>query len=96
MAYVTGTEWVSGSSDGGLALWSQLKKKPVHVVRGAHPAVPQPAGAGGVGGNATSWISAVASCHGADLVVGVHASPLMRLTWMALSMAFVGLACERV
>jgi ribosomal RNA-processing protein 9 len=31
VAYVTGTEWVSGSSDGGLALWSQLKKKPVRV-----------------------------------------------------------------
>ena len=37
-AYVTGTEWVTGSSDGALALWSQLKKKPVAVVRNAHDA----------------------------------------------------------
>jgi hypothetical protein len=39
-AYVTGTEWVTGSSDGALALWSQLKKKPVAVVRNAHNAGP--------------------------------------------------------
>ena len=36
VAYVTGTEWVSGSSDGSLALWSQLKKKPVRT--GSPPA----------------------------------------------------------
>lgn len=36
VAYVTGTEWVSGSSDGSLALWSQLKKKPVRT--GPRPA----------------------------------------------------------
>lgn len=35
-AYLTGTEWVTGSSDGSVAVWSQLKKKPVAVVRGAH------------------------------------------------------------
>ena len=40
-AYVTGTEWLTGSSDGALALWSQLKKKPVAVVRGAHRAGPE-------------------------------------------------------
>lgn len=44
-AYVTGTEWVTGSSDGALALWSQLKKKPVAVVRGAHHAGPVAASA---------------------------------------------------
>ena len=44
-AYVTGTEWVTGSSDGALALWSQLKKKPVAVVRGAHNAGPTAASA---------------------------------------------------
>ena len=37
---MTGTEWVTGSSDGALALWSQLKKKPVAVVRNAHDAGP--------------------------------------------------------
>lgn len=39
-AYLTGTEWVTGSSDGSVAVWSQLKKKPVAVVRGAHYAGP--------------------------------------------------------
>ena len=39
-------------------------------MRGAHPPTPDPAGAGGAGGDATSWVSAVASCRGSDLVVG--------------------------
>jgi len=43
VAHVSGTEWVSGGADGTVALWSQTKKRPVHVVRGAHgPAAPGP------------------------------------------------------
>jgi ribosomal RNA-processing protein 9 len=38
--YVTGTEWVSGGNDGSLQLWSQTKKRPIHVVRGAHGSGP--------------------------------------------------------
>lgn len=34
--YITGTEWVTGSSDGTLALWSQTKKRPTSVLRKAH------------------------------------------------------------
>ena len=60
---------VHGVNAGSLALWSQMKKKPVSVVRDAHPAEPDPAGPGGAGGNATSWLSAVACCRGSDLVV---------------------------
>jgi len=41
--YITGTEWLSGANDGSLQVWSQLKKKPVAMVRGAH-------GGGGGGG----------------------------------------------
>jgi hypothetical protein len=47
VSYVTGTEWVSGSSDGGLALWSQLKKKPVRnddLMRHRHQACRRPQG----------------------------------------------------
>jgi hypothetical protein len=47
-----------------------FRRRQVHLVRGAHPPVPDPAGAGGAGGDATSWVSAVASCRGSDLVVG--------------------------
>lgn len=73
MAYVSGTEWVSGGSDGGLSLWSQMKKKPVSVVRHAHStAAAAAADAGGPGGDVASWISAVASCRGSDLVVSSH------------------------
>ena len=70
--YITGTQWVSGASDGSLAVWSQMKKRPVSVVRGAHtPASDDvaPAGAGTVGGDAASWVQSVAVCQGSDLVV---------------------------
>lgn len=79
VSYVTGTEWVSGGSDGGVALWSQLKKKPVHVQRAAHVVASVPSnaeggarGAGGpgsAGGDCASWVSAVACARGTDLVV---------------------------
>jgi len=71
VAYVTGTEWVSGGSDGGLSLWSQMKKKPVSVVRHAHSTAAA-AAAADAGGDAASWIAAVASCRGSDLVVSSH------------------------
>ncbi len=31
-----GTEWVTGASDGSLAMWSQTKKRPTSVLRRAH------------------------------------------------------------
>lgn len=72
--YITGTEWVTGSSDGSLAVWSQLKKKPVSVIRDAHRVYEATEddpilGAGSVGGDAAAWVSAVAVCRGTDLVV---------------------------
>lgn len=94
MAYVTGTEWVSGGSDGGVALWSQLKKKPVSVQRAAHAAPPAGGGGGGpggCGGDCASWVSAVAYAPATDLVVRrprmrslpptVHASSLSLLLY---------------
>ena len=33
---VAGTEWVTGASDGSLAMWSQTKKRPTSVLRKAH------------------------------------------------------------
>ena len=32
----SGTEWVTGASDGTLALWSQTKKRPTSILRKAH------------------------------------------------------------
>ena len=70
--YITGTQWVSGASDGSLAVWSQMKKRPVSVIRGAHASPSNgaaAAGAGSVGGDAASWVQSVTVCHGSDLVV---------------------------
>ena len=36
MAAAAGTEWVTGASDGPLAMWSQTKKRPTSVLRRAH------------------------------------------------------------
>ncbi|GAQ90124.1 U3 snoRNP-associated 55-kDa protein RRP9 [Klebsormidium nitens] len=37
-ALITPTDFISGSEDGSVALWSHVRKKPVHLVRGAHGA----------------------------------------------------------
>lgn len=70
--YVSGTEWVSGCYDGSVALWSQMKKKPVCLHRGVHRdqgKVAEPAGPGCADGDAAGWVQSVAVCPGADLVV---------------------------
>ena len=76
--YATGTEWLTGSSDGSLALWTQFKKKPVAVIPCAH-ALPgsdpsavaaDPDGAGAV--DPRTWIQSVAVAHNSDLAVSAH------------------------
>lgn len=76
-ACVTGGEWVTGSADGSIQLWATTKKKAVHTVQNAHsdPAASHTigqgtanVGAGGVAGVVSSWVGAVASCRGSDLV----------------------------
>ena len=82
--YITATEWLTGSADGSLAVWSQLKKKPVSVVRQAH-AYPGPVGegpprgAGSVGGDAARWIQSVAVCRGADVAASGAGDGAVRL-----------------
>jgi len=68
--YVTGTEWVTGSNDGTLALWSQLKKKPAWRVHDAHRTTSTATTPGvGVAPVEAGWIQSVAVCRGSDLVV---------------------------
>eukprot|EP00891_Asterochloris_glomerata_P005354 jgi/Astpho2/5354/e_gw1.00075.33.1_t len=88
--YITGTEWVTGASDGSLAVWSQTKKRPTSVLRRAHAfpaaaAAPQqnPLGAGSVGGDTVGWVSAVASCKGTDLVASGAGDGVIRLWQVA-------------
>jgi ribosomal RNA-processing protein 9 len=82
--YVTGTQWLSGGADGSLALWSQMKKRPMSVVRGAHcRSSSEGAGAADAAGapagiEAASWVQSVAVCRGTDLVVR-HPGPALAL-----------------
>jgi ribosomal RNA-processing protein 9 len=74
--YITQSEWVSGGDDGSLQVWSQLKKKPLAVLRGAHGQahvtsgdVPPERGSWAVAGSAADgWVQSVAVCRGSDLV----------------------------
>lgn len=57
--YITGTEWVTGASDGSLAVWSQTKKRPTSVLRRAHAfpvpgPLPGPSHANGGAANGTA------------------------------------------
>ena len=72
--YVTNTEWVSGSYDGSVALWSQLKKKPVSLHRGVHATGGSEGGPHGPGSpsqEAAGWVQSVAVCPQSDLVVRI-------------------------
>lgn len=57
--------FISGSDDGSIALWSVMKKKPMQVVRNAHPG---PDGTAEGGQTKENWISSVAAFQGTDLV----------------------------
>ena len=71
--YVTGTAWVTGSCDGSLALWTQLKKKPAFTVARAHALPPDQLADEAVestpGADPRSWVQSVAVCPGSDFVV---------------------------
>lgn len=68
--YTSGTEWISGCSDGSIALWSQTKKKPVSAVKGAHgPGASGALGPGCCAAAAAGWVQSVAACPDSDLVV---------------------------
>lgn len=85
--YVTGTDWVSGSSTGGLQLWNQMKKRPVCHVREAHGReVEPPPGAAPprchVDADVAGWVQSVAVCRGTDLVASGAGDGYVRL-WHA-------------
>lgn len=35
--FISNDEYLTGSDDGSLELWSMLRKKPVYIVKNAHP-----------------------------------------------------------
>lgn len=81
--YVTGTDWLTGTCDGTLQLWSQMKKKPAAVVRGAHgpgaPFASLSAGCSSPDAAVSGWVQSVAVCRGSDLVASGAGDGLVRL-----------------
>ena len=69
-AFSRGGEWVSGDASGALALWNVGRKKPVHVVPGAHAATPDQQAAD---------VLSVAVCPASDLVASGAGDGLVRL-----------------
>lgn len=81
-AYISGSEWVTGSADGSVQLWHATKKKPVWTNRNAHgPSCTDHGGlgAGGADGAAAAWVGAVAVCRGADIVASGAGDGVVRL-----------------
>jgi hypothetical protein len=37
--FIDDKEYLSGSDDGSLELWSVMRKKPTHIIKNAHPAL---------------------------------------------------------
>ncbi|CAM0948872.1 unnamed protein product [Alopecurus aequalis] len=91
--FIDDKEYLSGSDDGSLELWSVMRKKPTHIIRNAHPAsipsspdsadekLPKENGTSKVESfsSAHSWISAVASRKGSDLAASGAANGVVRL-----------------
>lgn len=83
--YISSSEWISGCYDGSVALWTQLKKKPVCIERHAHcnvhaaaaaDAPPPPAGPGSVDADAAGWVQSVAVCPASDIAVRPPTPPV--------------------
>lgn len=102
--YITATEWLTGGNDGALHVWSQMKKKPLAVTKGAHAgsvggasaeaegAAPAPPAAGSwaVAGSASiGWVQSVAVCRGSDLVASGAGDGAVRL-WQVTQSKFGG------
>ncbi len=88
--YITGTEWLSGSNDGCLQVWTQMKKKPASVYRNAHACRPKQAAAGGAAppargswatanSEAVGWVQSVAVARGSDLAASGAGDGAVRL-----------------
>nr|QEX51182.1 U3 snoRNP-associated protein-like YAOH isoform X1 [Cymbidium ensifolium] len=92
--FINDSEFLSGSDDGSIELWSILRKKPTHIVKNAHAlssfheghlpkdsseGLPNGNHAGGSSTSVQSWVSSVAVCRGSDLVASGAANGVVRL-----------------
>ena len=75
---------MSGCYDGSVALWSQMKKKPICLHRAAHVKNASD-GAGSVDEACAGWVQSVAVCPGGDLVVRLSSVRLVELNFRPLA-----------
>ncbi|XP_020575119.1 U3 snoRNP-associated protein-like YAOH [Phalaenopsis equestris] len=96
--FINDGEFLSGSDDGSIELWSILRKKPTHIIKNAHAlsafhnehspidkneGLPNGNHAGGSSTLAQSWVSSVAVCRGTDLAASGAANGVVRLWTIA-------------
>ncbi|XP_062211903.1 U3 snoRNP-associated protein-like YAOH [Phragmites australis] len=93
--FIDDKEFLSGSDDGSIELWSIMRKKPTHIIRNAHPIsctnlnsignddqeLPNENGIHNSENvsSAQSWVSAVAARKGSDLAASGAGNGLVRL-----------------
>ncbi|WVZ59922.1 hypothetical protein U9M48_010004 [Paspalum notatum var. saurae] len=93
--FIDDKEFLSGSDDGNIELWSIMRKKPTHIIRNAHPILHTTLNSldnddqespkeNGIKksenvSSAQSWVSAVAARRGSDLAASGAGNGVVRL-----------------
>ncbi|XP_078428789.1 U3 snoRNP-associated protein-like EMB2271 isoform X2 [Wolffia australiana] len=77
--FINNEEFLSGSDDGSLELWSILRKKPRFIVKNAHPMPMEDTTIVPNGHSKESWVSSVAVCRGSDMAASGAGNGVVRL-----------------
>ncbi|XP_071707263.1 U3 snoRNP-associated protein-like EMB2271 [Rutidosis leptorrhynchoides] len=80
--FINNDEFLSGSDDGSIQHWSVLRKKPLHIVKNAHPSLTPNSlhdDSEKMCTSAHSWVSSVAVCRGSDLAASGAGNGTVRL-----------------
>lgn len=77
--FVSSDEFLAGSDNGSIALWSILNKKPVFIVKNAHHVIADHDSANHNCTSACSWVSSVAVCRGSNLAASGAGDGCVRL-----------------
>ncbi|KAI3497656.1 hypothetical protein L1887_33110 [Cichorium endivia] len=89
--FINNDEFLSGSDDGSIEHWGVLRKKPLHIVKNAHPSLlPNKTNDGLSNGSkddlpekvcasVNSWVSSVSVCRGSDLAASGAGNGVVRL-----------------
>ncbi|CAE6185227.1 unnamed protein product [Arabidopsis arenosa] len=78
-SYTSSDEFLAGSDNGSIALWSILNKKPVFIVKNAHHVIADHDSVNHNCTSACSWVSSVAVCRGSDLAASGAGDGCVRL-----------------